>query len=207
MKVLSKIPPAAFALLLLLALPLMAAELSPYVNTNWGASPQKVIFWEKGDVQPHKSETDLWHTDYLTYHRTVFNWPFELHYEFENGKLCSTNYFLESDTARNLTMADAKAMLAEIDAKLTPKMNNPHVSEVEKMQPTDGHPAVWRYAKLLSNERTSVLVFVLVDENNSISHFSVIFADAKSPAALALQSTFDNISDYAAHWPVPAQAN
>lgn len=184
------------AVLLMVVSPLKAAELSPYVNTSWGASPQKVIFWEKGDVMPHKSATELWATDYLIYHRTILDTPVVIHYNFFNKELHSTEYYLNDELLRSLTQAKARDMIEDIDSRIVSKFKAATIAISDKAILLDNGGTLWRYGKLYTGERTNILIMALVDEKNNTTHFCVTFADADHASGQDLAEVFHKIVDY-----------
>lgn len=181
---------------LMISAPLLADELPPYVNADWGASPDNVIFWEKDPLYQEKSDLKPWQTEHVAYERTFFGRPFMLSYSFDGEKLCAADYFLSENIARQLSVAEAKALIAQVDISILPRLGTPRTAVIEKdtAKETAG-PGIWRYGKIASNERTCILVYAVVDETNNAAQFSVSFAAADHSSALVLKEAFDGLRD------------
>lgn len=177
----------------------MADELPPYVNADWGASPDNVVFWENDPIYREKSELKPWQTQYVAYERTMFGKPFMLNYSFDGEKLCAADYFLSDNSARQLTIAEAKALIAQIDTNILPRLGTPRTAVVEKSAPEDKDAdlagSFWRYGKIAANERTCILVFAVIDEARGAAQFSISFAAAEHGSAHELKEAFDRLKD------------
>ena len=183
-------------ILLIFSAPLLADELPPYVNADWGASPDNVMFWEKEPLFQEKSELKPWQTQHVAYERTVFGRPFVLNYSFDGDALCAADYFLSENTARQLSVAEAKAIIAQIDTGILPRLGTPRTATIEKDSAKGTSTAgIWRYGKLASNERTCILIYAVVDEIGQTTQFSVSFAAADHSSALVLKEAFDHLRD------------
>lgn len=183
-------------ILLIFSAPLLADELPPYVNADWGASPDNVMFWEKEPLFQEKSELKPWQTQYVAYERTVFGRPFVLNYSFDGDQLCAADYFLSENTVRQLSVAEAKAIIAQIDTNILPRLGTPRTAVIEKDTGANAPgTGIWRYGKIASNERTSILIYAVVDATGQVSQFSVSFAAADHSSALVLKDAFDHLRD------------
>lgn len=172
-----------------------ADELPPYVKADWGASADDVMFWEREPVYCEKSSLKPWQLQTVIYERHMLDQQFLLLYSFESDKLCAVDYYLDEENAARLSVAEMKAMLADIDANILPQLGTFRTAVVEKGLVTDGAPAgLWRYGKMASNERICMLVVAVADESGKMARFSVSFADVgNADAAAELKGAFDDL--------------